>query len=117
MAKRGYSKDDVSAMVNALYQYQAGTPPFDKQYGGENFIPRNWWAAMPVSDPGVRTLRDLALALEDATPHAAGCERRFSSMGWLKSSVRNRMGTSTNGALAMIKAFNQHHVPVPKPKK
>ncbi|GES88063.1 ribonuclease H-like domain-containing protein [Rhizophagus clarus] len=52
--------------------------------------PCTWWFS--IEDNFLKDEDYLALKLFSITPHAAGCERVWSSLGWLYGKRRTRLG-------------------------
>ena len=105
MHKRKYGKEQLEALVSAMLVYKAGAPPYDLQYGGENFNVRAWWSA--VRGNTSTELVNLALLLLDIVPHAAATERIFSMLGWFHSKLRTALGVELTD---MLSTTRQHYM-------
>jgi len=80
--------------MHQMRQYRKQEEPFDVEIG-DNEAPYDWWASLEDSFPKNKDyLVQLALKLFAVTPHAAGCERVWSSLGWMYGKRRTRLGLS-----------------------
>lgn len=99
MGKTNISRRDL------LYQmklYRKREAPFDISYSISE-TPLIWWFSLEDSFPKDEDyLVQLALKLFSIVPHAAGCERVWSRLGWLYGIRRNR--------LALHKIENMHKI-------
>ncbi|CAG8691156.1 14096_t:CDS:2, partial [Dentiscutata erythropus] len=99
MGKTNISRRDL------LYQmklYRTREAPFDISYSISE-TPLIWWFSLEDSFPKNEDyLVQLALKLFSIVPHAAGCERVWSRLGWLYGVRRNK--------LALHKIENMHKI-------
>ena len=80
--------------MHQMRQYRKREEPFDVEIGDDE-APYDWWASLEDSFPKNKDyLVQLALKLFAVTPHAAGCERVWSSLGWMYGKRRTRLGLS-----------------------
>jgi hypothetical protein len=90
--KMGKSKAERRELMHYMKQYRAREKPFDIEMG-INETPYTWWFSLEDSFPKNEDyLVQLALKLFSVTPHAAGCERIWSSLGWIYGKRRTRLG-------------------------
>ncbi|CAG8723625.1 5049_t:CDS:2, partial [Rhizophagus irregularis] len=93
-------------VVNPL-QYSIN--PFDVELGDTEFL-TTWWISIEDSFPeGEDYLVQLALKLLSITPHAAGCERVWSNLGWLYGKRRNRLGLNKIESMHKLSAYYHAH--------
>jgi len=62
----------------------------------------SWW--LSIKDK-YNYLCELAIMIFSITPHSAGCERIFSTLGWLYGKRRQRLGLLKIEAMAKIRSF------------
>lgn len=94
-------------LMHQMKLYRTRQKPFDIDLGASEF-PATWWFSMEDSfSEGKDYLVQLALKLLSVTPHAAGCERVWSNLGWLYGKRRNRLGL--NKVENMYKLSSYYH--------
>lgn len=69
--------------------------------------PKIWWLS---TDDTHDNLQLLALQVLGITPHSAGCERVFSTLGWIYGKRRVRLATSTVESMAKIRSFYMSNI-------
>jgi hypothetical protein len=75
-----------------MKQYRKREKPFDIEIG-DTETPYTWWFSIEDSFPKDEDyLVQLALKLFSITPHAAECERVWSSLGWIYGKRRTCLG-------------------------
>ncbi len=82
------------------YELQRGA--YNQQFDRQLEIPMSWW--LSIKDK-YNYLCDLSIMIFSITPHSAGCERVFSTLGWLYGKRRQRLGLSKVEAMAKIRSF------------
>ena len=88
MGKTNYERKELMYQMKL---YRTRQKPFDIDLGDSEF-PITWWSSMEDNFSKEKDyLVQLALKLYSVTPHAAGCERVWSSLGWLYGKRRNRL--------------------------
>jgi hypothetical protein len=98
--KMGKSNISRRELLYQMKLYRTREPPFDILYSMSE-TPLIWWFSLEDSFPKSEDyLVQLALKLFSIVPHAAGCERVWSKLGWLYGTRRNR--------LALHKIENMH---------
>src|SRR5439155_15280442 len=75
---------------------------FDLPYSFEIDTPLLWWM---TNYTGFKSIGQLAIKVFSITPHAAECERTFSSLGWLYEKRRYRLSLSRIQAMAQVRSF------------
>lgn len=90
----GKTKIERRDLMHQMRQYRKRENPFDIEIGSAE-IPYTWWLSLEDSFPKNEDyLVQLALKLFSVTPHAAGCERIWSNLGWIYGKRRTRLGLS-----------------------
>ena len=64
--------------------------------------PKIWWLS---TDDTNDNLQRLALQVLGITPHSAGCERVFSTLGWIYGKRRTQLSISLVESMAKIRSF------------
>jgi hypothetical protein len=99
-------------LMAEIAQYRLGNRPFIGVLGdGDLAGLRAYWQNMHRSTTtGVlpMQLSALALIVHDIKPHAADCEKTFSTMNWIQSPVRNQLLSNKTTAMAALKIHYQH---------
>jgi hypothetical protein len=107
--KMGKSKAARKELMHQMKKYRTRENPFDIDLGETEF-PTTWWFSMEDNFPkGKDYLVQLALKLLSVTPHAAGCERVWSSLGWLYGKRRNRLGLNKIENMYKLSAYYHAH--------
>ena len=104
MGKTNYERKEL---MHQMKLYRTRQKPFDIDLGDSEF-PITWWSSMENNFSKEKDyLVQLALKLYSVTPHAAGCERVWSSLGWLYGKRRNRL--ELNKIENMYKLASYYH--------
>jgi hypothetical protein len=104
MGKTNYERKEL---MHQMKLYRTRQKPFDIDLGDSEF-PITWWSSMEDNFSKEKDyLVQLALKLYSVTPHAAGCERVWSSLGWLYGKRRNRL--ELNKIENMYKLASYYH--------
>lgn len=107
--KMGKSKSARKELMHQMKKYRTRQEPFDIELGNTEF-PTTWWLSMEDNFPkGEDYLVQLALKLFSITPHAAGCERVWSTLGWLYGKRRNRLGLNKIENMYKLSAYCHAH--------
>jgi hypothetical protein len=110
--KMGKTNTERRGLMHQMRQYRKREEPFDVEIG-DNEAPYVWWASLEDSFPKDKDyLVQLALKLFAVTPHAAGCERVWSSLGWIYGKRRIRLGL--NKVENMYKLSSYYHAAAKK---
>ncbi|CAG8628466.1 16073_t:CDS:2 [Rhizophagus irregularis] len=110
--KMGKNKAERKELMHQMKQYRIREKPFDIEMG-DTETPYTWWFSIEDSFPKDEDyLVQLALKLFSVTPHAAGCERVWSSLGWIYGKRRTRLGL--NKVENMYKLSAYYHANVKK---
>ena len=100
------------ARKELMYQmklYRSREKLFDIELGATEH-PTTWWVSMEdCFSKGEDYLVQLALKLLSVTPHAAGCERVWSNLGWLYGKRRNRLGLNKIENMYKLSAYYHAH--------
>ncbi|GES94625.1 ribonuclease H-like domain-containing protein [Rhizophagus clarus] len=89
--KMGKNNTERKELMHQMKKYRKREEPFDIKMGATE-TPCTWWFSIKDSFPKDEDyLVQLALKLFSITPHAAGCERVWSSFGWLYGKRRTRL--------------------------
>jgi hypothetical protein len=113
-ADRVFEQMELSniARRELMYQmklYRTREKPFDIAFGITE-LPITWWSSIEDSFlKGEDYLVQLALKLFSITPHAAGCERVWSNLGWLYGTRRNRLGLNKIENMYKLAAYYHTH--------
>ena len=104
MGKTNYERKEL---MHQMKLYRTRQKPFDIDLGDSEF-PITWWSSMEDNFSKEKDyLVQLALKLYSVTPYAAGCERVWSSLGWLYGKRRNRL--ELNKIENMYKLASYYH--------
>jgi hypothetical protein len=107
--KMGKSKSARKELMHQMRNYRTRQEPFDIELGDTEF-PTIWWLSMEDNFPkGEDYLVQLALKLFSITPHAVGCERVWSTLGWLYEKRRNRLGLNKIENMYKLSAYCHAH--------
>lgn len=85
-----------------MRQYKLKLVPYKEKFKHDDKTPILWWLA---TDDTKNYLQQLALYILSVTPHSAGCERVFSTLGWIYGKRRLRLQTSKVESMAKIRSF------------
>ncbi|CAG8669052.1 12305_t:CDS:2, partial [Cetraspora pellucida] len=108
----GFDKKETTLLFKELISYKNGDVPFENQYP-ENINPRIFWTKFTGGSP---LIRRFAIKVFAIVPHSASVERLFSSLGLVKTKLRNRMSPALIGMLGMLRHDLQQRLPK-MPKK
>jgi len=90
--KMGKNNTERKELMYQMKKYRNREEPFDIKIGATE-TPYTWWFSIEDSFPKNEDyLVQLAFKLFSITPHAAGCERVWSSLGWIYGKRRTRLG-------------------------
>ena len=88
----GNSNAARKELMHQMRLYRMREKPFDTDLGITK-IPTTWWISIEDNFlKGKDYLVQLTLKLFSVTPHAARCEKVWSSLRWLYGKRRNRLG-------------------------
>jgi len=73
--------------------------PYHEKFDSSLETPMSWW--LSIKDK-YKYLSELALMMFSITPHSAGCERVFSTLGWLYGKRRQRLELSKVESMALV---------------
>ena len=91
--------------MHQMKQYRCREPPFDIEIGASE-APYTWWFSLEdSSSKGEDYLVQLVLKVFSVTPHAAGCERVWSSLGWIYGKRRTRLGLNKIENMYKLSAY------------
>ena len=103
--KIGKSKVARKELMHQMKLFRTREKPFDIDLGNAELL-STWWFSIEDSFPkGEDYLVQLALKLLSVTPHAAGCERVWSNLGWLYGKRRNRLGLNKIENMYKLSAY------------
>lgn len=102
MAKSGKERGELMSQLAA---YRKQNPPYDLPFEF-NTSPMIWWYCIDDSLPRSQNhIAQLAIKLFSITPHAASCERIWSSLGWFYGKRRTRLGLEKIERMQKLAAF------------
>src|ERR1043165_6387988 len=84
-----------------MHKYQLKLSPYHMNFNLSD-SPKIWWLS---TDDTNDNLQRLALQVLGITPHSAGCERVFSTFGWIYGKRRIRLSISLVESMAKIRSF------------
>ena len=103
--KMGRKKAERKELMHQMKRYRKRENPFDVEMGAVE-TPYTWWFSIEDSFPKNEDyLVQLALKLFSVTPHAAGCERVWSSLGWIYGKRRTRLGLNKVENMYKLSAY------------
>ena len=103
--KMGKSNNERRELMHQMKQYRVREIPFDIEISASE-TPCTWWFSLEDNFPkGEDYLVQLALKLFSVTPHAAGCERVWSSLGWIYGKRRTRLGLNKIENMHKLSAY------------
>ena len=103
--KMGKSSNERCELMHQMKQYRGRESPFDIRIGASEF-PYTWQFSLEDNFPkGEDYLVQLALKLFSVTPHAAGCERVWSSLGWIYGKRRTHLGLNKIENMYKLSAY------------
>jgi hAT family C-terminal dimerisation region len=107
--KIGKSDDERRELMYQMKLYRKRQIPFDIKLGKDE-LPINWWFSIEDNFPkGEDYLVQLATKLLSVTPHAAGCERIWSKLGWIYGKRRNRLGLDKVENMYKLSSYYHSH--------
>jgi len=98
----GNNQKSCEILFGQMRLYKLNMTPYNATYNSSIDTPRIWWLA---TDDKYDYLQQLALQILGITPHSAGCERIFSTLGWIYDKRRLRLSTTKVEAMAKIRSF------------
>ncbi|CAG8817455.1 10483_t:CDS:1, partial [Dentiscutata erythropus] len=104
----GFDKREMTLLLKELIGYQNGDTPFDNLRNIENINPRNFWTKFSRGSP---LLWRFAIKVFAIVPHTAAIERLFSSLGLVKTKLRNIMSSNLTRMLGMLRHDLQQGLP------
>lgn len=103
--KMGKSNTARKELMHQMKLFRIREKPFDIDLGDTELL-STWWFSIEDNFPkGEDYLVQLALKLLSVTPHAAGCERVWSNLGWLYGKRRNRLGLNKIENMYKLSAY------------
>ncbi|CAG8711386.1 ribonuclease H-like domain-containing protein [Rhizophagus irregularis DAOM 181602=DAOM 197198] len=87
---------------SAIRNYELKRSPYNQDFDNSIETPMSWWYS--IKDK-YNHLEELAIMIFSITPHSAGCERIFSTLGWLYGKRRQHLGLSTIESMAKIRSY------------
>ena len=101
----GKTKKERSILMSQLYNYRKRISPFDIPFINNN-LPQVWWSSVEdFFDKGDDHICQLAMKLFAITPHAAGCERIWSRLGWYYGKRRINLSLGKLENMQKLSAF------------
>jgi hypothetical protein len=89
-------------LMSQLINYKENQDPYNILYDPSTMTPYNWWSCIEVKP---NYIQQLAKKLFAITPHAASCERIWSTCGWLYGKKRCNLSVERVEALAKIHSY------------
>ncbi|CAG8615920.1 5256_t:CDS:2 [Acaulospora morrowiae] len=108
-----FNKREATLLFKELINYKNDDAPFDNQKNIKDINPRIFWTRFTEGSP---LLRRFAMKIFAIVPHTATIERLFSSLGIIKTKVRNRISPTLMGMLGMLRHDLQQRLPEKKSK-
>lgn len=90
------------ALMSQLINYKGNQDPYNIPYDPSLMTPYSWWSCIEIKP---NYIQQLAKKLFAITPHAASCERIWSTCGWLYGKKRCNLSTERVEALAKIHGY------------
>jgi hAT family C-terminal dimerisation region len=103
----GYNKNSCSELISQLRIYKLKEAPYNLSYLEGSDTPLKWWNTCFSTQ---NQLQQLAIQLFSITPHAASCERIWSSIGWIYGKRRTQLSVQTVESLTKIYRFYMSNV-------
>ena len=101
----GKNNSERKELMHQMKKYRKREEPFDIEVG-ETETPDEWWSSLEDNFPQDKDyLVQLAQKLFSITPHAAGCERVWSSLGWIYGKRRTRLNLSKVENMYKLSAY------------
>src|SRR6185369_1243855 len=98
----GHTDTAVAELLTHLRMFKRGDTPWNMDYNKRLETPMAWWLTF---DAKMSQLPDLALKLFSIVPSQAGCERNFSTLGWMLGDRRTRLTSKKIESMAKIRLF------------
>jgi hypothetical protein len=98
----GHNRTSCSQLISEIRNYTLLTSPYDAPYICGSDDPLKWWNTCFSLNNQLQTL---AIKLFSITPHAASCERIWSSVGWIYGKRRTQLSVETIESLTKIYRF------------
>jgi hypothetical protein len=103
----GYSKNSCSELISQLRIYKLKETPYNLSYLEGSDTPLKWWNTCFSTQ---NQLQQLAIQLFLITPHAASCERIWSSIGWIYGKRRTRLSVQSIESLTKIYRYYMSNI-------
>src|SRR5688572_18197733 len=101
----GKTAKERKALMAQMRNYRYYKAPFDIPFDN-NECPSTWWFSIEDSFPEHEDhICQLANKLFSITPHAAGCERIWSTLGWYYGKRRTRLSLGKIENMQKLSAF------------
>ena len=101
----GKTAKERKALMAQMRNYRYHKAPFDMSFDN-NECPSTWWFSLEDSFPEHEDhICQLANKLFSITPHAAGCERIWSTLGWYYGKRRTRLSLGKIENMQKLSAF------------
>ncbi|GET67050.1 ribonuclease H-like domain-containing protein [Rhizophagus irregularis DAOM 181602=DAOM 197198] len=98
----GGDRRSCNRLLAQMRNYELRKSPYNQEFDSHLETPMSWW--LTIKDK-YDYLPALAIMVFSITPHSAGCERIFSTLGWLYGTRRQRLGLLKVEAMAKIRSF------------
>jgi hypothetical protein len=85
-----------------MRNYEFRRDPYNQEFDRNLETPMSWWYS--IKDK-YNHIIELAIKIFSITPHSAGCERIFSTLGWLYGKRRQRLELLKVESMAKIHSF------------
>ncbi|CAG8731133.1 8236_t:CDS:2, partial [Ambispora leptoticha] len=95
-----FKKIDTSLLFKDLLSYKNNDPPFDTPFKSSSQSLRSYWSEFTGNAP---LLHRFAMKVLVIVLHGASCERLFSSLGLIKSKIRNRLTPDNLSILGQLR--------------
>ncbi|GBC46481.2 ribonuclease H-like domain-containing protein [Rhizophagus irregularis DAOM 181602=DAOM 197198] len=98
----GGDRRSCNRLLAQMHNYELRKSPYNQEFDSHLETPMSWW--LTIKDK-YDYLPALAIMVFSITPHSAGCERIFSTLGWLYGIRWQRLGLLKVEAMAKIWSF------------
>ncbi|CAG8656551.1 3603_t:CDS:2, partial [Ambispora gerdemannii] len=96
----GNTKNSCSELIAQLRNYKLHESPYNTPYLEGTDTPLKWWNTCFATQS---QLQDFAIKLFSITPHAASCERVWSSVGWIYELHYSQPSISNDKIIELVK--------------
>jgi hypothetical protein len=100
--KMGHNRNSCAELISEIRNYILLTPPYNAPYICGSDTPLKWWNTCFSLNNQLQTL---AIKLFSITPHAASCERIWSSVSWIYGKRRTQLSFETIESLTKVYRF------------